>query len=73
MVAGDALYVNNYISAAKQKNILREEYALLITGWLPKALNRSNPDTGILALVEKGTEIAANLLEYDVGIIEVIV
>ena len=32
IVAGDALYVNNYVSAAKQKNILREDYAILIAG-----------------------------------------
>ena len=72
-MVGTASYANNYINAAVQKNIAGEEMALIITGWYTKALDLTNPDTGLLVLVEKGTENASNSIEYDLGIIETII
>ena len=70
IVVGDATYVNSYISAAVQKNIVGEGRAILIIDSYPESINRSNPDTGLLALVEEGTENATNEVEYDVCIMK---
>ena len=72
MVAGTASYANSYIEAAVNKKIAGEGMALIIAGWYPEALNLTNPDTGLLVLVEEGTENASTSLEYDIGIIQTI-
>ena len=54
-MAGEASYVNNYLSAAVQNKIAGEGTALIIVGCYPDLIKANKPSTGLLVLVEEGT------------------
>ena len=43
--------------------------AIIIAGAYPDDINRENPHTGLLVLVEEGTEHASDQAQYDADII----